>query len=107
MHRGIVETNLLPIRLLSYIYDNTYKNSELRRFIAHAIASRFNEAASFGSFPAHWTKDSLMDLASFLITRPKFIGSKEYCEIELCEWHIREAGVKCAKNTDPPKPPES
>lgn len=108
LHRWIVETNMCPTAQLEYIYTNTCEDSSLRRFVIFSSAARVSSAVNMKKLEdRRCSRESLLDLVACLYSRPKYLSKEEYSEMELCEWHIHnEEGIKCAKNTNPPKPKE-
>lgn len=102
-----MKTNLLQTDVLEIIYDNACTGSKLRRFVIHAIATRFNKSANVQDSPSRWHKESLMDLAPFPLPRPEFMGAEKFSKIDICEWHVHGEGVKCGEGRDAQKVEEN
>lgn len=56
----------IPVVILNYVYDNTQKKSQLRRFLLYKCALKL-DAENYTRFPEEFPKEMLLELAVYLI----------------------------------------
>ena len=89
----------LPVHLISYVYDNTYKGSELRRWISHAMACAtlyldyFRPLVNTRELPVEFRQD--VAAASATIRDRGCCGNGLISVVHKCDYHVRNQGGYC------------
>ena len=92
----------LPFRLVSYIYENTYSGSELRRWISHAMAyatlhlGHLHLIANAQKLPIEFRQDAAA--ASWIAENRGCCRDGLISVFHRCDYHIRDCGGYCLKS---------
>lgn len=84
-----------PSYQLHLAYENTVTGSKLRYLLVDTMAKSSCTPKFFKNHDDRWTKEALVDLASILIKRPKYVGKGELSKLRLCDYHVHSDGDSC------------
>lgn len=92
----------LPIPNIRQVYENTTADAKLRKALIETIAQTTpNAETCSGRFAddnmPYWTTEALVDFATFMSDRPRYLSKTAFAALDCCLYHVHEEGITCKR----------